>query len=125
MQFQLRAVSGNRQIDDVSGVLLTTPLGEMDVLSQHAELMAIGVPGKVIVRAKDGAMTFAVTSGHVHVDGQSVALMVTRAIDLDKFDRQALENEYKALPAPVSDGTDRHAETRALLEMALRVGPSN
>lgn len=106
--------------DDVNLVQVPSASGILGILPRHAPLMAVIVPGEVMVR-KEGTEDryFAVGGGFMEVRPDKVILLARSgeaAEDIDLIRAQEARHRAEELLANASDS----AERRQAMELALR-----
>lgn len=123
MQLRLKIVTPEKLIYDseVSGVNVSTELGQIGILPHHANLMAKLTPGELIIKKNGKTEVMAIGDGFLQVSQNTATVMTdlaTYAVDIDeKAVEEARKRAEQALEQTLSD--EEYAETLANLEKSL------
>ena len=122
-ELHLRIVTPEKPIFDekVSQVNVSTELGEIGILPNHANLMAKVIPGELTIKRNGKAEMMAVGNGFLQVADNTLTVMTDLATYASDIDERAVEEAKKraesALTQTLSD--EEYAETLANLEKSL------
>lgn len=107
--------------DDVSLVQVPSASGILGILPRHAPLMAVIVPGEVMVR-KDGVEDryFAVGGGFMEVRPDKVILLARSGESAEEIDLTRAQEARKRAEELLASGAPDSAERRQAMELALR-----
>ncbi|MCX7852278.1 MAG: ATP synthase F1 subunit epsilon [Anaerolineae bacterium] len=106
---------------DVEMVVIPGADGVIGVLPRHAPLMAVVVPGEVMVRTAAGDQYFAVGGGFVEVRPDKVILVARSGEAAEEIDiARAEAAKRRAEEYLASAERDRSPEMRLAMEAALR-----
>ena len=112
----------------VSEVIIPGVLGQMGVLSGHANLMTLIRAGELIAKTPEGERRFAVSSGFAEVTGSSVMVLVDSGegaseIDVEHARRALAAAEARAIDisAVSPDELEAHYEELALARHRIAI----
>ncbi|MDO5462529.1 MAG: hypothetical protein Q4F99_03480 [bacterium] len=78
--FQIETPSGIFiEGDDITAVIVTTPVGQLEVLAMHEPIVAACSPGLVKIRQGEEWMTFRTSRAILLSDGKDVKLITSLA----------------------------------------------
>lgn len=121
---QLSIITPERTIWDgqVDQVTLQTTEGEITVLPHHIPLISIVVPGTVMVRMGKEEHLFAVSSGVIDVDGNTIRVLTDTADRAEELQEAAVEQAKTAaekLQSEKRHEVEGFAEATAILEKEM------
>src|SRR3990167_1436989 len=107
--------------EEVSQVNVSTDLGQIGILPNHANLMAKAVPGELVIKIGSKEDSLAIGGGFLQVADNILTVMTDLAVNEEDIDEKAVEEAKKraevALEQTLSD--EEYAETLAILEKSL------
>jgi len=107
--------------EEVSQVNVSTDLGQIGILPNHANLMAKVVPGELVIKIGSKEDSLAIGGGFLQVADNILTVMTDLAVNEEDIDEKAVEEAKKraevALEQTLSD--EEYAETLASLEKSL------
>lgn len=78
--FQIETPSGIFiEGDDITAVIITTPVGQLEILAMHEPIVAACAPGRVKIRQGEEWMTFRTSRAILVSDGKEVKLITSLA----------------------------------------------
>jgi len=122
-QLHLKIVTPEKLIfdEEVSQVNVSTDMGQIGILPNHANLMAQLAPGELIIKKAGKEDSMAIGGGFLQVADNVLTVMTdlaTYAQDIDeKVVEEAKKRAEQALSQTLSD--EEYAETLANLEKSL------
>jgi len=103
-------------------VTLPTGDGEITVLANHIPVVAILVPGTMVVRSQGQERLFAVSRGMAEVDGASIRILAETADRAEELQEEAIEKakaEAERLLTERRHDVEGFAEATAMLDREL------
>lgn len=121
--FELKIVSPNgKKIDlEVSSVSLPTDKGQISILANHTNLIALLRPGEIVYHEAKGEHILVTEGGIIEVANGSVKILADRAETTDELDQNAIERARENAQKMLSDARDDadYAAAAAALEKQL------
>lgn len=110
----------------VSEVIIPGLLGQMGVLSGHANLMTLIRAGELIAKTPEGERRFAVSSGFAEVTGSTVMVLVDSGegaseIDLERARRALSEAEARSFDTSTVSAEELEAHYEDLARARNRI----
>lgn len=107
--------------DEVSQVNVSTELGQIGILPNHANLMSKLEPGELVIKKNGKVDSMVIGDGFLQVANNTLTIMTDLATYAESIDERAVEEAKKraeqALTQTLSD--EEYAETLANLEKSL------
>ncbi len=103
---------------DVVSVTLPTAEGEITILPNHIPLIAVVVPGTIVVRDKEGERILAVSRGVLELHGGQTRILADtadRAEDLEESSIRQAKAAAEKLMSERRDDAEGFAEASAVL----------
>lgn len=122
-QLHLKIVTPEKLLvdEEVNQVNVSTDMGQIGILPNHANLMAQLSPGELIIKKGGKEESLAVGGGFLQVADNVLTIMTDLAVSEQDIDEKAVEEAKKraeqALSQTLSD--EEYAETLANLEKSL------
>jgi len=96
-QLQFKITTPEREVYNqlVDQVTIPTRTGEITVLPEHIPLVAILVPGELVIKKGKEEVSLAVSSGFVEVLPDKVTILADTAELAEELDEKAIEEAHK------------------------------
>ncbi|MEZ4770249.1 MAG: ATP synthase F1 subunit epsilon [Caldilineales bacterium] len=107
--------------DDVNMVVAPGASGVLGILPRHAPLMAVVVPGELVVK-KEGRPDrfYAVGGGFMEVRPDKVILLARSGEEAEEIDIQRAQEARRRAEEILAEGVGDSEERRRLMELSLR-----
>jgi len=107
--------------EEVSQVNVSTDLGQLGILPNHASLMAKLTPGELIIKKGTKTDVLAIGDGFLQVSDNTLTVMTDLASFADDIDEKVVEEAKKRAEQALSQtlSSEEYAETLAALEKSL------
>ena len=122
-QLHLKIVTPEKLLfdEEVSQVNVSTDLGQLGILPNHASLMAKLTPGELIIKKGTKTDVLAIGDGFLQVSDNTLTVMTDLASFADDIDEKVVEEAKKRAEQALSQtlSSEEYAETLAALEKSL------
>lgn len=122
-QLHLKIVTPEKEVlsEEVDQVNVFTSQGELGILPHHANLMAKLIPGELKIKKSGKTSHFAIGSGFIQVQNNTLTVMADLAENSEHIDEKAVEAARKRAEEALEQklGDEEYAETLAALEKSL------
>lgn len=122
-QLHLKIVTPEKLLldEEVSQVNVSTDMGQIGILPNHANLMAKLSPGELIIRKGGKVDSLAIGDGFLQVSNNTLTVMTDLASYAADIDEKAVEEAKKRAETALQQtlSSEEHAETLAALEKSL------
>ena len=99
--------------DEVEMVSTRTGVGSLGILANHAPLMGMLEPAELrLYRSDEEIVRYAQSEGYLQVVDNECLLLVEEAIEPDKIDRPAIEEQLKEAERAAKDAEEGSEERR-------------
>ncbi len=122
-QLHLKVVTPEKLLvdEEVNQVNVSTDLGQLGILPNHANLMAKLQPGELIIKSGGKVEVLAIGDGFLQVSDNTLTVMTDLAAYAADIDEKAVEEAKKRAEAALEQtlSQEEYAETLANLEKSL------
>lgn len=122
-QLHLKIVTPEKLLfdEEVSQVNVSTDLGQLGILPNHANLMAKLTPGELIIKKGSKVDSLAIGDGFLQVSNNVLTVMTDLATYASDIDEKAVEEAKKRAEIALQQtlSSEEHAETLAVLQKSL------
>lgn len=105
--------------EQLEEVTLPTTLGEISVLTDHAPLVAVLVPGVAKLKLAKGTEEVAVSGGFIQIADNNVRVLADSAERAEELNLDAIEKAKARAEATMKETDRRNVESFALAAAAL------
>ena len=121
--FTLKIITPKKVVreQEISGLSIPTPRGEITILPKHQPLFSLLVEGIVKIIMGEKEEFLAVGGGYAETDGKQVHLLVSRAYGQDEIDEKLTEKALISAKQILKDTKDQKIQSEAAITVRRSV----